>query len=77
MLESYVWNSTATRHDMDSMAERYLGGWTYGPIRDIKERISPYLSDWDDIPIEIQDYDRDFARIVPGVLSLAGLEIHR
>ena len=25
MLESYVWDSTATRHDMDSMAERYLG----------------------------------------------------
>jgi DNA polymerase-1 len=25
MLESYVWNSTATRHDMDSVAERYLG----------------------------------------------------
>ncbi len=25
MLESYVLNSTATRHDMDSMAERYLG----------------------------------------------------
>jgi DNA polymerase I len=25
MLESYVLNSTATRHDMDSMAERFLG----------------------------------------------------
>jgi len=25
MLESYIWNSTATRHDMDSMAEHYLG----------------------------------------------------
>ncbi len=25
MLESYVLNSTATRHDMDSMAEKYLG----------------------------------------------------
>lgn len=25
MLESYVWNSTATRHDMDSLAQRYLG----------------------------------------------------
>jgi DNA polymerase-1 len=25
MLESYVLNSTATRHDMDSMSERYLG----------------------------------------------------
>jgi DNA polymerase-1 len=25
MLESYVWNSTATRHDMDSLADMYLG----------------------------------------------------
>ncbi|HEY5101879.1 MAG TPA: DNA polymerase I, partial [Steroidobacteraceae bacterium] len=25
MLESYIWNSIATRHDMDSTAQRYLG----------------------------------------------------
>jgi DNA polymerase-1 len=25
MLESYVWNATATRHDMDSLANKYLG----------------------------------------------------
>ena len=25
MLESYVWNATATRHDMDSLADKYLG----------------------------------------------------
>ena len=25
MLESYVWNSTVTRHDMDSLAKKYLG----------------------------------------------------
>jgi DNA polymerase-1 len=25
MLESYVWNSTAARHELDSLAERYLG----------------------------------------------------
>src|SRR3546814_9338114 len=25
MLESYVWNATATRHDMDSLAKIYLG----------------------------------------------------
>ena len=25
MLESYVWNATATRHDMDSLARRFLG----------------------------------------------------
>ncbi len=25
MLESYVWNATATRHDMDTLAKKYLG----------------------------------------------------
>ncbi len=25
MLESFIWNSSATRHDMDSLAKRYLG----------------------------------------------------
>ncbi|MDE2087658.1 MAG: DNA polymerase I, partial [Xanthomonadaceae bacterium] len=25
MLESYIWNATATRHDMDSLAKAYLG----------------------------------------------------
>ena len=25
MLESYIWNATATRHDMDSLAQKYLG----------------------------------------------------
>lgn len=25
MLESYVWNSTATRHDLDALARKYLG----------------------------------------------------
>jgi DNA polymerase-1 len=25
MLESYVWNATATRHDMDSLSRKYLG----------------------------------------------------
>ena len=25
MLESYVWNSTASRHDLDSLAKKYLG----------------------------------------------------
>ena len=28
MLESYVWNSTATRHDLDSIARRYFGAET-------------------------------------------------
>jgi DNA polymerase-1 len=28
MLESYVWNSTATKHDLDSIARKYLGADT-------------------------------------------------
>jgi DNA polymerase-1 len=28
MLESYVWNSTASRHDLDALSERYLGHMT-------------------------------------------------
>ncbi|MFL6617337.1 MAG: DNA polymerase I [Povalibacter sp.] len=28
MLESYIWNSTATRHDLDSIARKYLGAET-------------------------------------------------
>jgi DNA polymerase I len=30
MLESYIWNSTATRHDVDAVVRRYLG---FDPIR--------------------------------------------
>ncbi len=30
MLESYIWNATATRHDLDSLAKKYLG---YEPIQ--------------------------------------------
>jgi DNA polymerase-1 len=31
MLESYVWNSTATRHDLDAVARKYLGIETINP----------------------------------------------
>jgi len=58
------------------MAERYLAGWTLGP-RDDAKRINPYLVAWEKLPPGIQEYDRNFARIMPGVLNSVNLEIRR
>ena len=38
MLESYVWNSVATNHDMDSDAQRYLGLKTITYSRSVPAR---------------------------------------
>jgi DNA polymerase-1 len=50
MLESYVLNSVATRHDMDSMAQKYLG---IGTIRfeDVAGKGAKQLS-FDQVPVE-------------------------
>jgi hypothetical protein len=58
------------------MAERFLAGWTLGP-RDDEKRINPYLVEWEDLPPNIQDYDRNFVRILPNVLKQVNLEIRR
>ncbi len=58
------------------MAERFLAGWTLGP-KNVEKRVSPYLVEWEDLPNEIQEYDRNFVRILPDVLALVNLEIHR
>lgn len=58
------------------MAERFLAGWTPGP-KDVEKRTSPYLVEWGDLPPNIQEYDRNFVRIIPGVLKSVNLEIRR
>jgi hypothetical protein len=58
------------------MAERFLASWSYGE-RDYEKRRSPYLVEWTALPPEIQEYDRNFARILPGVLDLVNLEIRQ
>ena len=50
MLESYVLNSTASRHDMDSLALKYLGKKTIG-FKDVAGSGAKQLR-FDDIPIE-------------------------
>ncbi|MGA7919088.1 MAG: hypothetical protein WCA38_05400 [Candidatus Acidiferrales bacterium] len=62
------------------MAERFLAGWCPG-AKDIENRTSPYLVEWDELkklePKNVQDYDRDLVSILPRVLELAGSEIRR
>ncbi|RDH91133.1 MAG: DNA polymerase I [endosymbiont of Seepiophila jonesi] len=50
MLESYVWDSTATRHDMDSLAKKYLGHETIH-FEDVAGKGKKQLT-FDQIPLE-------------------------
>lgn len=50
MLESYVWNSVATRHDMDSTAKRYLGIDTI-KFEDVAGKGAKQLT-FNDVPVE-------------------------
>ncbi len=50
MLESYVWNSVATRHDMDSTAARYLGVTTI-KFEDVAGRGAKQLT-FNQVPVE-------------------------
>jgi DNA polymerase-1 len=50
MLESYVWNSTATRHDLDSTAKLYLGIETIH-YEDVAGKGAKQLS-FNEVPIE-------------------------
>jgi DNA polymerase-1 len=50
MLESYVWNSVATRHDMDSVAQRYLGIQTI-KYEDVAGKGAKQIG-FDEVPLE-------------------------
>ena len=50
MLESYVWNSVATNHDLDSDAQRYLGLRTIS-YQDVAGKGAKQLS-FDQVPVE-------------------------
>ena len=54
--------------------ERRLDGWTYGPTRNTPRRIHPDLIDYDHLPEETKDYDRNQIHALSGVrlLRIAG-----
>jgi voltage-gated potassium channel Kch len=57
-------------------AERWLDGWTLGS-KDHAAKTSPYLVDWEQLPDEIQQYDRNAVIQIPSLLKRLSAEIHR
>ena len=57
--------------------ERLAEGWTAGPTRDDQRKVTPYLVDWDQLPDDVKDYDRNAVRALPELLTFAGYEIVR
>jgi hypothetical protein len=58
--------------------ERRRQGWSYVPgPKNIEKRTSPYLVPWEDLPPEIQEYDRRAVRGLPSFLAQAGFQIYR
>jgi len=59
------------------MVERLLGGWRWGPVKDVKARISPYLVPWDRLAEQTREWDRVFIRAIPATLAEHGLEVRK
>jgi hypothetical protein len=57
--------------------ERLLDGWKWGPIKDVANKISPYIIPWTALPEEMKEYDRDVARQIPHLLKEVGMEVVR
>lgn len=55
--------------------ERILQGWSLGGQKDIANRLSPYLRPFNELPVNMQDYDRDAVRSLPRILDELGLQI--
>jgi len=58
-------------------AERLLSGWRYGPVKNSKLKISPYLVPWNELPDSIKKYDRDAVKEFPVLLAKGGMEVYR
>ncbi|AZD32861.1 DNA polymerase I [Pseudomonas chlororaphis subsp. aurantiaca] len=83
MLESYVLNSTATRHDMDSLAEKYLGHTTVS-FQDIAgkgakqltfdqialEQAGPYAAEDADVTLRLHQVLHEKLAAIPSLASV-------
>ena len=58
------------------VADRLLSGWRLGE-RDDSNRITPYLVEWDQLPGDVKQNDRNAIQKIPAYLKEIGLEIMR
>lgn len=56
--------------------ERLSTGWRYGEVKDVDQKISPYLISYDALNEETKDLDRDSIRNIPELLKLVGMAIY-
>ena len=59
------------------MDERRRAGWRKGAKRDPYARTSPYLVDWEQLPDDIRERDRETVRGLPDLVGRAGFRIVR
>lgn len=60
----------------DEWCDEKLGtGWTYGTEKDIENLITPYLVPWEELPLDIQQYDIDPIKNIPNLVESIGLKI--
>jgi TrkA-N domain/RyR domain len=58
--------------------ERRQEGWTYTPgAKDLERKKSPYLLDWEELPEDLKQYNRDAMRSLPVFLAGVGFQIFR
>jgi voltage-gated potassium channel Kch len=56
--------------------ERFAG-WTLGPHKDVEAKTTPHLVPWEELPEQIRDIDREFARAIPDLVRRMGQRIVR
>ncbi len=59
-------------HD-EWVQERIGSGWKYGEVKDVENKISPYLVPFHKLPKDIQELDRDTIRNIPELLDMIGM----
>ena len=78
--------TTFTREELDIMAqmehgrwvvERLNGGWTPGPGRDARRKISPYFLPWQALSEDVKDKEREMVRNIPKLLAEIGYQVYK
>jgi hypothetical protein len=57
--------------------EKIEDGWVYAPVRDDKKKHHPYITEWDKLSKEVQNWDKDPVRNMIGVLDTVGYGVYR
>ncbi|MBN1542912.1 hypothetical protein JW992_12265 [candidate division KSB1 bacterium] len=65
----------AKREHARWIIERLASGWRYGAVKDVDNKISPYLVPWAKLPDDIKTYDIEAIQKYPKILDDAGYEI--